>query len=689
MATQPLKTILALAFRCHLQGQLAEAETSYRQALALDPRQPDALHMLGVLARQKGDLTTARALIEQAVRERPAYPEAFHDLGLVLWDLGQPQPAIDAYRRAVALKPDFVDACYNLGNLFYAKGNLAEAAIWYAKALEIEPRLAPAHFNLAVIAHRQNDLASAIAGYERAVACQPDYFEALLNLGLARKEAGDFELAAQALERVAAMRLPSVAVLHALGVIRRQQGRLPEAESLSRRAIALEPSHLPARLELVVILDEVGKIEEALTEIQTVAATATRSPEVHSLLGALLKKQKRWKEAEASLRRALELDPGNMPAFTALAELSVQRGDLDSSAAYCEAAAQANPNDPSALFYLAIVRYAQSRTTAAAQNFAEVLRLDPRHELARLNLGLCQLRLGDYQSGFANYEARWKTPNADGTPRQPLRRPWKGESLLGKTLLLRSEQGFGDSIQFVRFAATVARQGARVLLECQPQVAALLATAKGIDQVIPKGQPLPPFDLESTLMSLPRILDITLETLPKQAAYLSAPNSAARIIAPAKAGQLNVGLVWAGNPRHVNDASRSLRLAEFTRWFALPTINFHSLQTGPAIRQLDDLPSREKINNLSGQLVDFSATARVIESLDLIISVDTAVAHLAGAMGKPIWLLVSFSNDWRWGEGTEVSPWYPTMRIFRQPKLGNWSEPIAQIADLLAKTSHS
>ncbi|HEX4124338.1 MAG TPA: glycosyltransferase family 9 protein, partial [Tepidisphaeraceae bacterium] len=265
---------------------------------------------------------------------------------------------------------------------------------------------------------------------------------------------------------------------------------------------------------------------------------------------------------------------------------------------------------------------------------------------------------------------------------------WQGEDIRGRTIVLRSEQGFGDMIQFVRYAPLVAARGAKVILESNPELFRLLARVPGVEQVVRHGDPLPPFDLHCPMMSLPHAFGTDLQSIPHEVPYLSAdPELSARwgeAVADG-AGKIKVGLAWGGNPKHSNERNRSMGLLELLGLSAIPGVQFYSLQKGPAAARLGEVAGRWSIADHTDRLTDFADTAALVSHLDLVITVDTSVAHLAGAMGKPVWLMLPFVAEWRWMVAREDSPWYPTMRLFRQGAPGEWADVVERVAGELGR----
>jgi hypothetical protein len=348
-----------------------------------------------------------------------------------------------------------------------------------------------------------------------------------------------------------------------------------------------------------------------------------------------------------------------------------------------------NPNWPELHNNLGLALRNEARHTEALASFKRALTLRPDYPSAHWNLSWTLLMLGDFKSGWAEYEWRTKCP-AVMTPRPFLQPQWRGEELTGRTILLHAEQGFGDMLQVVRYAPLVANRGGKVIVECRPELATLFKTVKGIEQIVIQGQPLPPFDIQCSMMSLPLAFNTTLETIPAEVPYISATTD--RIAAwQEKLGtrddRLRVGLVWAGRPAQQYDRRRSASFEHFAPLSKVKSARFYSLQKGPAAAQAALAPPEMDLIDLTADLHDFAETAALIANLDLVIGIESAVTHLAGAMGKPVWAILAHVADWRYLLNRSDSPWYPTIRLFRQTTPNDWDNVMAEVAAALQKES--
>jgi tetratricopeptide (TPR) repeat protein len=321
------------------------------------------------------------------------------------------------------------------------------------------------------------------------------------------------------------------------------------------------------------------------------------------------------------------------------------------------------------------------RFDEAIASFDRALAIEPELAEAHWNKGLLLLSRGDFENGLAEYEWRWRRED-EFKPRDFAQPQWQGGDLAGKTILLHAEQGFGDSIQFLRYVPLVVAKGARVVLELPDALMPLVGRIDGVITMVGRGQRLPDFDLHCPLLSLPLAFGTTLSSIPPFTPYLQPPAERMtkwRVLIP-RTGRPRVGLVWSGKPSHKNDRNRSIAFVRLSPLLARPGIDFVSLQREYRESDRASLATFPNLLRLDAALSDFADTAAVIESLDLVITVDTAVAHLAGAMGKPVWILLSAVLDWRWLLEREDSPWYPTARLFRQTEIGRWDSVINRVA---------
>ncbi|MCC7175677.1 MAG: tetratricopeptide repeat protein [Bryobacterales bacterium] len=636
---------LTQALEHHQAGRLAEAERMYREILARRPRHPDALHLLGALAGAAGRHDEALALIGQAIQASPTVAAFHNSLGLALQSQGRHCEAGLCFAQALSLAPGFVEAHVNFGNSLQSLGLLQEAAAQYQAALRSRPDCAEAHNNLGNALLAGEDAPAAEACFREALRLRPDYAAAWVNLS---------------------------------GALQRQQ-RPEEAQRCCLEAVRLAPEMSEAYSNLAAIWSAAGRFDEAEALAREAIRRKPDLAEAWTLLSVAHSGRGRYAEAERCARRSLELRPGYAEAWNNLGNALQEQDRFEEAEACYRESLRLKPRLAEAHYNLGNLRRQKLRLSEAAGCYREAIRLNPGHAKAHWNLSLTLLAAGELERGWEEFEWRWKNPKTPprGFP-QPL---WDGASLEGRTILLHAEQGLGDTIQFIRYAELAKAAGAAVVVECPAKLGPLVASAPGVDRVVEAGAPLPPFDVQAPLMSLPRILRTSPERIPARVPYLSVdPDRRRRWEARlAGAAGFRVGLAWKGNPEHPEDRFRSAGWDVLQPLSEIRDVAWYSLQHGgrPGV-----FPGG-KVTDLAPETKDFRDAAGAIEQMDLVITVDSVMAHLAGALGRPVWVLLAHLPDWRWMLERQTSPWYPTARLFRQPERGDWESVIESVGEAL------
>jgi Flp pilus assembly protein TadD len=634
----------------------ASVATCYRQALRLVPDDPEAQNNLGIVLARQGRLDEAGARFQQALRLKDDYPDAHNNLGNVLEKQDKLDEAMACYQQALRLKPHYPEAHYNLGIVLARQGRLDEAEACYQQALRLKPDYPEAHNNLGTVLTRQDKLDEAEACYQQALRLKPDDPEAHNNLGL----------------------------------VLARQDKLDEAVACYRQALLIKLNYPEAHSNLGNALQEQGRLEEAVACYQQALRLKPDCPEVHSSLGLVLARQDKLEEAVASLQQALRLKPDDPDAHNNLGHVLEKQDKLDEAMARFQQALLLKPDAPEVHNNIGIVLAKQGRLDEAVACYQEALRHQPDYPGAHWNRSLVWLQMGHFEQGWPGYEWRWKCKEFASLP--PLDRPqWDGSPLDGRTILVHAEQGLGDTLQFIRYAPLVQQRGGRVILVCQPPLIRLLARSPGIERLVAQGEPLPEYQVHAPLMSLPGLLGTTLESVPADVPYLDAEP---RLVEDwrHRLGSypgFKVGIVWQGNRKFRSDRRRSVPLVQFAPLARVPGVHLLSLQKGAGCEQLPALQGRFPVIDLGSQLDEttgpFMDTAAVMKNLDLVVTSDTATAHLAGALGVPVWVALHDIPDWRWLLHREDSPWYPTMRLFRQTRPGQWEDVFHRIAGELQR----
>ncbi len=654
----PLPAAIDRAAGFQRRGFFADAEKIYRDVLKIEPQHFDALQLLAVLCYQQGRDAEALPLFEAARAVKPDSAEMLSNFGLLLARLGRAEEAFAAYDEAIKLKSGYPEAPANRGHLLLALDRDEEALESFNRALLARRDFADGLIGRGLALYKLKRFTDALIAFDRVPASDPRHYEALTHRAGPLLALSRHAEALASCERALALN-PRHAVAHYnRAVVLAALGRAAEAVRSYDAAIALHPGFIDALLNRSNLQDKLGRPADALASAERIIALRPNHAGAWNNRGNALLGLGRHEEAIASYQRSLALNPASGECYY---------------------------NYGNALVELL-------RVAEALPYYEKALALRSDHPDIPFNEGLARLLLGDLKRGLQRYEGRFEK-----TEQAPLRRKfkaplWEGGDVAGKTILLHCEQGHGDTIQFVRYAPLLARAGAKVLLEVQQTLKPLLAGVEGVARVFGRdergrSEPLPNFDCHQYLISLARVFGTELDTIPAEIPYVRAPADrldAWRERLPPRQG-LRVGLTWSGNAEVKTDARRSIGLPALLALADVPGVQFISLHREVRAEHAQALRAFPHIVHFAGELRDFADTAAVISELDLVISTDTAVAHLAGAMGKPLWLLLMFSSDWRWLLEREDSPWYPTAKLYRQTRIGDWPGVVERVRADLAR----
>jgi tetratricopeptide (TPR) repeat protein len=547
----------------------------------------------------------------------------------------------------------------------------------------------------AVERYRGGRLGEAVGICQKLLQVSPTHTPSLRLLGTMALQTGHYADAADYIGRAASRHPEDADLCHLLSVAQLRLGHLQEATLNARRALAIGRSRNPAEVHctLGVALAAAGRREEAAGQFAEALRHEPDRAEAHLNLAAILAERGEWADAIAHYRDALRQDPRNTIARFELACALAEAGEADAAAAEQREAERLAAADPAARHAIGLALITAGRAEEALAQFRAAVEEEPESPQAHYNLALALLLLGHLPEGWREYEWRWGLPVHQLYARRFRQPQWRGEDPTGRVLVLHAEQGLGDTLHFCRYAPLVAARSARVHLEVQPELVRLLQLSFGSGTLrvhsraasFPSAEHLPAADFHSPLLSLPTVFGTSLETIPAAIPYLrpdpaEAPSWARRL---APLPRPRVGLVWAGRPNNSQDRLRSIALTRLAPLAAVSGVSFVSLQKGEAASQAAAPPPGMVLHDIAGELHDFAATAAAITALDLVISVDTAVAHLAGALGQRVWVMNRRYTDWRWLLERESSPWYPTLRLFRQPRHGDWDAVIGRVAQEL------
>lgn len=585
----------------------------------MHPTHDDDPLQLAMQKHRSGDLLAAEALYQRVLAGNPSHPTALHMLGVLNLQLNRPQAGLELIARASALRPNDFELLLDLGRASIACGRWDDAIAAFQRATAQQPASAEAWWQMGTAFQLGGRLPQAVNAYERALALNPDLPAALSNLGNAWNQLGQPERGIGFLRRAVELQPDYVAARNNLGIALQAVGQFDDAISQFQQVIARQPDHPSVRLNLGTALFNKGSIDQAIGFFQQAISINPGLPEAHSSLGTALLNSAKFDAAVLSYRRAIQLRP----------------------------------------------------------DFAE----------GHYNLALALLLLGDFPNGWREYEWRFKiADSAKYGVQLPSAKEWRGEPLHGKTILLYGEQGFGDAIQFVRYVHRVAEAGGTTLLFCRPELVGIFRQLPGVSAVLTDNAPLPHFDFRCSLVSLPLVYGTTDRTIPADVPYLRADAALiaewSRRLEP-YGEHRKIGIAWAGRPTHQRDHDRSISPEIVAPLLQADGTTFFSLQKRMAGSNFANPIASANFIDWSDELRAFADTAALIANLDLVITVDTAVAHLAGAMGRPVWVLLPFVPDWRWQLNRTNSPWYPTARLFRQARPGDWASVVEEVLNAL------
>jgi tetratricopeptide (TPR) repeat protein len=525
-----------------------------------------------------------------------------------------------------------------------------------------------------------------------ALALNPDDPDTLNSLADSYIGQGEIQPASHCYQRVAELLPQSAEAHHRLGKTQERLGDWEAARASYRRALALQPDSPDLHASLGRLQSKQGAFGEAVESYRRALALDPNRHEILTQLGNALTDLGNYGAAAEAHRRALALQPDSAHAVFGLGYFFERKGDLASAADSYRNALKLDPQWVGAHLHLGIVNILEGDSGKAAECFERVLKLAPDSAEARSFLGLVHLTQGNFSLGWSEYEDRRGTPQFLRDRRKFLQPLWQGEPLEGSRILLYAEQGLGDTLHFVRYVPLVAARGGKVVLEVPSRLHRLLALTPGAGEVIRHGEALPEFDWQCPLLSLPLAFATELHTIPANIPYVDPdPAQVEAWRQRLRGNSLRIGLAWGGSPLHPHDAWRSIPLEQLAPLTDLEGTAFYSLQMGPPAEQVKQLGPRAHLVDLQDEQKDFADTAAIVANLDLVISIDTSAAHLAGAMGKAVWVLLYKSADWRWMLEREDSPWYPTARLFRQSTLGNWQDVVThvegELRELIARTA--
>jgi len=616
-----------------------------------------ALYEAGLRQMKAGRLLDAQLCCEKALAADPNHADTLHLMGLLSLDSGQYGHALEWISRAIRQEPKAVYLT-SLGSTLVNLGRSDEALKAFDKAVQLKPLDADLWRNLGAVLIEVKRPADAILSFQHALRLNSRHWDAA---------------------NMAALLLY-------------QSERFEDALSYYNLCDEIEPNHFQTLYMRALTLQKLGRLDGALADNKRALALDPTNADTYGNIGHVLMSSGRNEEALSWFDQSLELQPNSAATLMNKALALAAIGRYAEAVSWHDRSLELQPNSALTLTNKAIALAELRRFDEAFAAYHQAMAIDPSHAVADWNLALLQLLTGNFEAGWAGREARWKIPALSSRYPKLSQPMWLGkESIEGKTILINVDEGLGDTIQFARYVPMVAELGARVILAVQEPLRPLLSELPGVSQCLAfTASELPAFDTYCSISSLPLAFGTRLETIPSAIPYLPAPSLSRLQAWEHRLGpheKLRVGLVWSGNPRHDNDHNRSIPLRLLTRILDVDA-TFISLQKDPRPDDKATLFERTEIIDLTTHLTDFAETAALVSCLDLVISVDTSVVHLAGALGRPTWILLPYRPDWRWLLGRDDSPWYPTVRLFRQSETREYGSVLDRVrTELVALTS--
>ena len=665
-----------------------QALASYDRAIALQNNYVEAFYNKAILLKELNCLDDALVCYNKVIELRGDYAEAYCNRGNILEGQKRYLDALQDFRKAIDLKKDYAEFYINQGRVLWRLNFLIEALANYEKAIELEPGLGQAYFDKGVILGQLNQLVDAIESYGRAISIRPDFFIAINNRAGVLKQLGHLDEALISYSRAIQHCAYYDQAYSNRGVVLQELELFDDAVCNFITAITLKPDFADYYYNYGNILVEQGLTVEALNQYDLAIRLKIDYAECYNHRAILLQNSNLLDEALTSCVRAIEFEPGLAQAYFNRGVINEEIKQIETSINSYDRAILIKPDYSEAHYNKGVIFNYLGRLNEALRSYEQAIELRPDYALAHWNYALALLLCGNYEKGFKEYEWRWQAEQIrKGAGERTFSKPlWLGkESLTNKTILLYCEQGLGDTVQFCRYASLVAQLGARVLLEVQEPLVEILQNVEGVYLVLQKGGALPDFDFHCPLMSLPFVFKTSLTTIPYKESYLQVDKLKLKRWEN-KLGEKTrprIGLVWSSVSPFKEDDKRSVSFKEMLT--CLPTGIFDIICLQKQIKENDRAEFESSGLKFYGdELTDFSETAALVECMDLVIGTCTSVPHLSAALGKPTWIILQKIPDWRWMQDSSSSPWYPSVRLYRQESSGDWSGVFREVhVDLL------
>jgi len=640
-STQKAFNVALAAFQ---GGNLAEAERQFKNVLQHDPKNLASLNLLAAILTQRKMYEEAEQFFKLALHINPTSDATLYNYGIALKALNRPIEALDKFSQALMINPLVSETWNNRGTVLNDLRRCKEAISDFDKAVTLKQNYTDAFYNKGNAHKALGQYEEALASYEKALTINPDLPEAWLGRAIVHGELRQLNQSFAAFDKALSLKIDFAEALAYRGCLLTDLERYDEAWECIRKALALNPNLAEAWHGYGSLLGEIKRHREALGA--TDRALSLRPDFIPALVkrAETCRALKEYDEALGAAKKALDVDPDSAEAWT---ELGIHFGEL-------------------------------RHYTEAFAAFEKALSLNPKHIRARFHDGSFRLLLGDTERGWNGYESRLDNPRKQRNFSRPM---WRGDGPLeNKTILVHAEQGLGDTLMACRYVPMVAALGAKVIFEVQQPLRGIMESLQGVWKLISNGEQIPHFDVHCPAMSLPMAFKTRMDSIPEHVPYLAAPKEKVKKWR-ARLGDepFKIGIGWAGNPAFRYDFDRSILLKNILPICDVAGARFFSIQKELRESDAEVLSANPDIVHLGNELNDFQDTAAVMESLDLVICSDTSIVNLAGALGRPVWVLLSSNPDWRWLLDRTDSPWYPSARLFRQTKNGDWSSVVTEV----------
>ena len=656
------------------KGDLDAAIDSYKHALKIKPDHAEAYSNMGNTLKDKGDLEAAIGSYKQALKIKPDSADVYHNMGIALKGEGDLDAAIDSYKTALKIKPDFAEAYKNMGNALNDKGDLEGAIDSYKQALKINPDYAEAYKNMGNTLNEKGDLEGAIDSYKQALKIKPDYTEAYNNMGNTLKDKGDLEAAIDSYKQALKIKPDNADTYYNMGNTLNDKGDLEAAIDSYKQALKIKPDYAEAYNNMGNTLKDKGDLEAAIDSYKNALKIKPDNANTYYNMGNTLNDKGDLEAAIDSYKQALKIKPDYADTYYNMGNTLNDKGDLDAAIDSYQEALKIRPDYAKAYNNMGNTLKDKGKLNSAIDSLKQAIKIKPGYADAFYNLSLSHLLQGSMEKGFNFYEWRLrKKKQSAASARANL--VWDGKkSLRGKHFVIYEEQGLGDIIQFCRYLPLLEQRGANITFKVKPNLHALLETMDSNSRLLTSLPEENEIDFEAPLMSIPYLLNTNLETIPANNPYLFAGQKKIQTWAErVSMDRFKVGICWQGSKTKM-DVGRSFPLSLFEGISRIPNLELISLHKGEGEAQIDgiDFDLTTLGHDFDVGQDAFLDTVAVMMNCDLIITSDTAVAHLAGAIGRPTWVVLKQVPDWRWMLDRPDSPWYPTMTLYRQKSQGDW-----------------